>query len=129
MGRFLRFAAGAALIAGLASATSSSAAAPDLKQGAKVFRSQCGNCHSDKATARPGPGPNLFGVVGRRAGTLKGYTYSSAMKNIGLTWTPDELKLYIANPKKVVPGDKMAYGGLRNSTKLDLLVAYLATLK
>jgi len=130
MGRILKLAASASLIAGLAAAAVPGAAASsDIGKGASLFRTQCGSCHSDTAGARRGIGPNLFDIVGRRAGMEKGYDYSPAMKNAGLTWTTDKLKLYVANPKEVVPGDKMPYGGLHNPGKVDQIVAYLATLK
>lgn len=97
--------------------------------GAKVFKSQCAMCHRTEKSAPPGVGPSLFGVVGSRAGALPGYRFSKRMKQSGLTWTPSELQLYLANPQKVVPGTKMPYAGLRNSSMLADLIAYLETLK
>ena len=104
------------------------ARAADPAAGKQVFKQQCAICHADK----PGVnkiGPSLFGVVGRHTGSESGYDYSVANKNANLTWTPEVLDKYIANPQKVVPGTKMPYGGLANATKRANLIAFLATLK
>ena len=98
------------------------------QDGAQIFKSNCTVCHS----AEPGQnkiGPSLFGVVGRKAGTAPNYTYSDAMKNSGLTWTPDRLEIYLANPKGVVPNTKMLFLGLKKPEDRKALIAYLATLK
>ena len=97
--------------------------------GEKVFKSDCAVCHSTSAKGGPTIGPTMFGVVGRKAGSLPGYHYSSAMEMAGLVWTQSNLDKYIANPKSVVPGDKMPYAGLKNAQKRDALVEYLKTLK
>ena len=129
MGRILKFVGSASCIAGLAFSASAALASNAATGGKQVFETACSVCHADKANAPRGVGPDLFGVVGRHAGTEVGYSYSNAMKNSGLTWTPAELKLYIADPRKVVPGNKMPYAGLRNQEKVDELVAFLETLK
>ena len=67
----------------------------------------------------------LNGVVGRQAGTYPGYTYSAANKNSGITWTPDVLVKYLANPQAVVPGTKMAYAGLKDPQKVKDVIAFL----
>jgi cytochrome c len=95
--------------------------------GAKVF-AQCKACHvTDKGVNRVGP--SLFGVVGRKAGTVPGYTYSAANKNSGVTWTPDKLYTYLENPRKFMPGTKMAFAGIKNPQQRADLIAYLATFK
>jgi cytochrome c len=117
------------LAAGAALALAGSAAAGDPAHGKAVFSQQCGVCHS---AAKGGPnivGPALFGVVGRQAGSLKGYSYSSAMKAAGFAWSTDKLHDYAMGPANVVPGNHMPYAGLKNPAQLDDLVAYLATLK
>jgi cytochrome c len=116
---------GAAGVAGIG-ALSAANVAPG---GQQVFKSQCSVCHSDAAKGGASVGPRLFGVVGRKAGTLPGYHYSSAMEMAGLVWTEPNLDKYIANPKAVVPGDKMPYAGLKDAAKRAALVDYLKTLK
>jgi cytochrome c len=103
--------------------------AGDPAHGKSVFTQQCGVCHS---AAKGGPtivGPNLYGVVGRQAGSLGGFNYSSAMKKAGFAWSTDKLHDYVTAPANVVPGNHMPYAGLKNPTQLDDLLAYLSSLK
>ena len=65
------------------------------------------------------------GVVGRKAGAEAGYNYSEAMKNAGLTWTPEQLFSYLADPKKIVPGNKMPYAGMKSADDRKNLIAFL----
>ena len=113
-------------------ATLGSAAGPalagDAAKGKAVFQAECSICHAITANA-PGIGPSLAGVVGRKAGGLPHYAYSSAMKAAAFDWTPPKLTAYVQAPQKVVPGDKMPYAGLKDPAKVADLVAYLATLK
>lgn len=95
--------------------------------GAKVF-AQCKACHvTDKGVNRVGP--SLFGVVGRKAGTVPGYTYSAANKNSGVTWAPATLYTYLENPRKFMPGTKMAFAGIKNPQQRADVIAYLSTFK
>ena len=103
--------------------------AANVGAGQQVFKSNCAVCHSDAAKGGATIGPRLYGVVGRKAGSLAGYKYSKAMQNAGLTWNETNLDKYIADPKKVIPGDKMPYAGLKDDAKRKALVEYLATLK
>ena len=99
----------------------------NAEKGKQTFR-QCALCH----TIEPGKtkiGPSLFGVVGRKAGTEAGFNYSSAMKSFGKTWTPQELDTYLADPRKVVPGTKMIFPGLKKEDDRENVIAYLETLK
>lgn len=113
----------------LATLACSPAIAADSHQGEIVFKQNCAICHTPVKGAPSGVGPRLYGVVGRRAGTLPGYNYSQAMKHSGLTWTPKELNLYIDDPQKVVPGNKMPFAGLHNHEQREDVIAYLETLK
>ena len=118
----------ASLVVGGVAFTSPCAAA-DAAKGKLVFLQQCSTCHSPVKGAAPILGPSLFGVVGRAAGTLPGYSYSVAMKAAGGTWTPQRLDTYIASPQATIPGIKMPYAGLKDATKRRDLIAFLATLK
>lgn len=110
----------AALFAGVAGAQAANPA-----EGEKVFAA-CKACHSLEA-GKKGVGPSLAGVVGRKAGASEGFAYSDAMKNSGITWDDAALKAYIENPKGSIPGNKMAYAGLKDAAKMDDLIAFLKT--
>ncbi len=102
-------------------------AAGDAAKGAIVFN-QCKTCHVvDKGVNRVGP--SLYGVVGRKAGTVAGYTYSKANKESGLIWTAAQLDPYLAAPQKVVKGTKMAFAGLKKPEDRANVIAFLATKK
>jgi cytochrome c len=96
----------------------------DASAGQRVF-AQCRACH---ALGRNLVGPNLQGVLGRRAAAVEGFRYSPAMRQkaeSGLVWSEDNLRAYIRNPKEVVPNGSMAFPGLRNDQQLNDLIAYL----
>ena len=99
----------------------------DAANGAKLF-AQCKICHSVEP-GKNGLGPSLHDVVGRKAGTEAGFTYSPAMKNSGLTWTDAELSDYLRAPMKLVPGTKMAFAGIASDKDRADVIAYLDTLK
>ena len=111
----------------LASALASAAAAAatgDPTAGKAVFNKICHNCHSlDVGVSKAGP--SLNGVVGRPAGSLKGYQYSEAMRNSGKTWTVDELDTYLSSPRGTVHGVKMFFAGLGSPTDRANVIAYL----
>jgi cytochrome c len=114
------------LSAGIAAAQE---AGGDPAAGQRVFNTQCRACHT---IGRNMVGPNLQGVLGRRAGSIEGFRYSGPMREKaegGLAWSDDNLRAYIRNPKAVVPGGSMSFPGLRNEQQLNDLVAYLAEQK
>jgi cytochrome c2 len=103
-------------------------AAGDAARGADLFKQNCSMCHSPE----PGQnlvGPSLFSVVGRAAASIGDFSYSSAMKGSGITWTVDQLKAYLKAPRKYVPGVKMMFPGLPDEQDRDNVVAFLATLR
>ena len=70
-------------------------------------------------------GPSLECVFGRTAGSVEGYRYSKAMAGSGIVWSHDTLAEYLKNPKAYIPGNKMAFPGLKNEQQLEDLLAYL----
>jgi cytochrome c len=100
------------------------ASAQDAAAGEKVF-STCKLCHQIGENAKNAVGPVLNGVIGRKAGTVAGYSYSDANKNSGITWDEATFREYIKDPKAKVPGTKMAYAGLKDEQKINDLVAFL----
>ena len=104
------------------------AQAGDAAAGQTVFRTQCAVCHSTTA-GKNAVGPSLFGLVGRKTGTVPGFPYSVANETANLVWNEATLDKYLAAPKAIVPGTTMTYAGLKDPTKRADLIAYLATLK
>ena len=102
--------------------------AADAKNGEAVF-SRCVACHTATKGGANGLGPNLFGVAGRKAGSLAGFSYSAAMKGAGFAWSNAKLDAYIDDPAKTVPGNRMAFAGLHDAKQRGDLIAYLDTLK
>lgn len=93
----------------------------DATKGGVVFL-QCKTCHElDKNKI----GPQLHGVIGRKAGTIAGFSYSDANKNSGITWTPEKLFQYLEKPQRIVPGTKMTFAGLSDAQKRADVIAYL----
>ena len=86
---------------------------------------QCAVCHSIEKGGPAKIGPNLHGVAGRKAASVAGFQYSSAMKDSGITWTDEELDAYIAGPLKKLPGTKMASAGIQDADKRAAVIAYM----
>ena len=104
-------------------------AAGDAAAGEKVFRRSCMACHSATKDGPKRLGPTMFGVVGRKSGSVEGFRYSEANKKSNVTWTPEALDKYLADPKGMIPGTTMAFAGLKKDSDRADLVAYLETLK
>ena len=117
----MRFVAAALVL--LASAATALAADPAA--GEKVFK-KCRACHTADAGGRNLVGPNLHGVVGRPAGAVQGYKYSTAMKESGLVWDAPTLDRYLADPRGFVPRNKMAFPGLKNPGERADVIDWLA---
>ncbi|WP_376097156.1 c-type cytochrome [Roseomonas sp. CCTCC AB2023176] len=102
--------------------------AQDAAAGERVF-AQCRACHAvPNAQARNMVGPNLHNVVGRRAASIEGFRYSQNMQQLGQgghTWTEENLRAYLTNPKAVAPQGSMSFPGLRNEQQLNDVIAYL----
>jgi cytochrome c len=108
--------------------TALAAEAGDAAEGDFVFQDNCSICHSAEQGGGHKIGPNLYGVVGRTSGTADGYTYSPAMVEAGLEWTPENLATFLAGPAALVPGTKMGFPGFTNDDDEANLIAYLETL-
>ncbi len=115
-----------ALLAGITTAAAQDAAG-DAAAGEKTARI-CKTCHQFGEGAKNSIGPVLNGVVGRKAGTYEGYSYSDANKNSGITWDEATLKVYLKSPKALVPGTKMTFAGFQKQSDIDNVVAFLKTL-
>ncbi len=94
-----------------------------VQAGERIFR-QCMTCH----VVQPGMnriGPSLHNIMGREAGQVEGFNYSPAMANSGIVWTPENVDAYLADPRGYIPGNRMAFAGLRNPQQREAVIAYL----
>lgn len=99
-------------------------AVADPAAGEAVFK-KCGSCH--KLDGSDGVGPHLNGIVGRNHAASPGYAYSEAMAALSAEpWTPEALYAFLENPKKAIPGTKMAFAGLPKSEDRANVIAYMA---
>jgi cytochrome c len=119
----------AAVIACAGLGTPASQAA-DIAKGQAAFVRQCAICHTIDKDGENRLGPNLFGIVGRRAGTVQGFRYTNAFRNTAtFEWTEGLLGPWIALPSVMVPGTAMGvFPGVSDRDKDDI-VAYLAAQK
>jgi cytochrome c len=91
----------------------------------QVFNNACRTCHTIKEGDNR-QGPNLYKIIGRKAGSLPDYNYSSAMKGAGFVWDEEKLEHFIASPDEVVPGNNMKpYGGLASTDDRTKVIAFL----
>ncbi len=113
----------------LAPAACAAASGPDVENGKATFAARCGVCHSVTESGGPSEGPNLLGIVGRKAGSEPGFPlYTPALKASGITWSAETLGRFLVNPTKMAPGTSMPMQIQDDKTRADV-VAYLATLK
>ncbi len=113
----------------LGAAASAWSAEGNVADGEEVFK-KCRACHEVGPDAKTKLGPVLNGIIGRKAGTYEGFTYSPANKKAGeegWVWTEENILKYLANPREAMPGNRMAFAGLaEEQDRLDVL-AYLKT--
>lgn len=98
--------------------------AASYEAGRRVF-AQCRSCHTIDAGAPNRVGPNLHGVFGREIGSLEGFTYSQPVQDANFVWDADHLDHWLANPQTFLPGNRMAFAGVRNEEQRRDLIAYL----
>jgi len=102
---------------------SGAAMSGDTARGQTVFK-KCTQCHSP-VEGKNGTGPSLYGIVGRPAGSIPNFRYSEANKTSGITWTEQEMFVYLENPKKRIPKTIMAFAGLPKAQDRADLIAFL----
>jgi cytochrome c len=101
---------------------------PPVESGQLTFNNACRTCHTTKEGDNR-LGPNLHNIIGRKAGSLQNYGYSSAMKGADFVWDKERLDRFIATPDEVVPGNNMKpYGGLTSAEDRAKVIVFLESL-
>ncbi|MEO8307402.1 MAG: c-type cytochrome [Pseudomonadota bacterium] len=102
----------------------------DVENGNLIFTQRCGICHAvNKDPSGPVAGPNMVGILGRKAASVPGFAmYSEALKKSGLTWNPKTLSEFLTMPMQKVPGTVMPMMLPDDKERADV-IAYMATLK
>lgn len=100
----------------------------DPEAGKDYFMRKCSSCHDDYKSDTHGKGPNLWNVLGRKAGTAKGFDYSEAMKNSGHTWSYATLNYYLTRTDRAVPGRRMNFRGIKKDKDRAKLLAFLRSM-
>ena len=96
-------------------------------EGEKIAATSCRTCHELESGGN-NTGPSLQGLFGRKSASVPGYAYSDAMKNAGIVWTPETLDRFLYGPKTMVPGTKMSFGSMWESTTRRDLISYLLSI-
>jgi len=96
----------------------------DYSLGRRTFK-LCGSCHTLVEGGQNLVGPNLHGIIGREAGSLASYEYSSTLEDASFAWTPELLEEWLANPKTFLPGNNMTFAGVRRPADRHAVIAYL----
>lgn len=96
----------------------------DLERGRKLYL-QCRACHSLKENEPHKIGPNLFKIIGSKAGSMKGYNYSDALSKSEIVWTIENLDLWLEKPYEIIPGNKMVFSGMSKQEDRNDLIAYI----
>ena len=117
---------GVALLLGPGAEALAAPAQAQVDAGRRLF-ARCTNCHEVGAGARNGFGPQLNGIVGRKAGSAPAYAYSPALKQAGFVWNEQKLVAFIRDSEKVVPGNKMRFLSFMSEKQASEIVAYLRT--
>ena len=112
-----------------ASATPVAASAPaamlsPAERGAKVYK-RCKACHTINEGGKNRVGPNLWGIIGQKAGQIDGFAYSKAMEESDIVWTEENLSEYLRKPTEFLPGGRMAFAGLKKEEDRDAVIAYI----
>lgn len=97
---------------------------PNVERGKVIYR-KCIHCHTIAPNGKHRIGPNLFGIFGRKAGSLASFEYSEAWKRADFIWTERTLDRYLIAPRKMIPYNRMPFDGISLPQDRADLIAYL----
>jgi len=96
----------------------------DIDNGEAKF-ALCSSCHTLSEGGPVMTGPNLYHIIGEKAGVRPGFKFSEPMVAAGFTWDPAHLDTWITDPKAMIPGTKMTFAGLKDPKDRTDVIAYL----
>lgn len=96
----------------------------DYNRGRRTFK-LCQSCHTLNEGGQNLVGPNLYGVFGQEIGAVEGFTYSKAVQESDLVWTPEILAEWLESPRNFLPGNKMSFAGVRKPDDRTAVIAYI----
>ena len=96
----------------------------DYNRGRRTFK-LCQSCHTLNEGGQNLVGPNLYGVFGRQIGGVEGFTYSKAVQDSDIIWTPEILAEWLESPRNFLPGNKMSFAGVRKPDDRTAVIAYI----
>jgi cytochrome c len=99
----------------------------EASAGESAFK-KCQTCHTVNEGGRNGVGPNLWNIVNKEKGSVEGYSYSKAVREKEGKWDYESLANFIHDPRGWLRGNKMAFAGIKDTTELASILAYLRTL-
>jgi cytochrome c len=99
-------------------------ASTNAAEGAKIFK-KCAACHSISQGGGNKIGPALWGVLGRKAGSISDYKYSKAMVAYAKPWSFEEMDGFLLKPKDWIKGTKMSFAGIKNAKDRAAVILYM----
>lgn len=96
----------------------------DFNRGKRTFK-LCQSCHTLNEGGQNLVGPNLYGVFGREIGGVEGFTYSRAVEDSDIVWTPEDLAEWLESPRNFLPGNKMSFAGVAKPQDRTAVIAYI----
>ena len=96
----------------------------DYNRGRRTFK-LCQSCHTLNEGGQNLVGPNLYGIFGSEIGSVEGFTYSKAVQDSDIVWTPEILAEWLESPRNFLPGNKMSFAGVRRPADRTAVIAYI----